>query len=55
MLEAALDRAQAAGKPLFISGLVAAEHSQGQPGWMTAPEELLACLHGQVGTLPGFI
>ncbi len=50
MLEAALDRARAAGKPLFISALASDGHSQGQPGWMTAPQELLACLQGEVAT-----
>lgn len=48
MLEAAMERARAAEKPLFISALAVDEHSQGQPGWMTAPAELLACLQGEV-------
>lgn len=50
MLEAAMERARAAEKPLFISALAIDQHSQGQPGWMTAPAELLACLQGEVTT-----
>ncbi|KAK9827015.1 hypothetical protein WJX74_003610 [Apatococcus lobatus] len=48
MLEAAMERARAAEKPLFISALASDEHGQGQPGWMIGPAELLACLQGEV-------